>query len=71
MSLHGVEKPITGEAKITRAGSSLTTTAVFGINIKDFGIAVPSYMGITVAEKVHVRVTFPAQVEASHDAGAR
>ena len=55
LSLHGVEKPITGEAKITRAGSSLTTTAVFGINIKDFGIAVPSYMGITVAEKVQVR----------------
>ena len=41
------------------------------INIKDFGIGVPSYMGITVAEKVQVRVGFPARLEASPDAAAR
>src|SRR5262245_61021757 len=71
LSLHGVEKPVKGEAKITRSGSSLTTTAAFEINIKDFGIGVPSYMGITVAEKVQVRVGFPARLEASSDAAAR
>jgi polyisoprenoid-binding protein YceI len=71
LSLHGVEQPVTGEAKIARSGSSLTTTATFEINIKDFGIGVPSYMGITVAEKVQVRVGFPAQLEPSHDAVAR
>lgn len=71
LSLHGVEKPIAGEARISRAGSSVTTTASFEINIRDFGIAVPSYMGITVAEKVQVRVGFPAQLETSPDAAAR
>jgi polyisoprenoid-binding protein YceI len=71
LSLHGVEKPIAGEAKISRAGPSLTTAASFEINIKEFGIGVPSYMGITVAEKVQVRVGFPALLEASGDAVAR
>lgn len=71
LSLHGVERPVAGEAKISRAGSKVTTAAAFEINIKDFGIEVPSYMGITVAEKVQVRVGFPAQLEASPDANPR
>ena len=71
LSLHGVERPVAGEAKISRAGSTVTTAASFEINIKDFGIGVPSYMGITVAEKVQVRVGFPAQLEASPDAAPR
>jgi len=71
LSLHGVERPVAGEAKIARAGAAVTTTASFAINIKDFGISVPSYMGITVAEKVQVRVGFPAVLEAARDAVAR
>ena len=71
LALHGVEKPVGGEAKIARAGPTVTTTASFEISIKDFGIEVPSYMGITVAEKVQVRVGFPARLEASPDAAAR
>lgn len=71
LSLHGVEKPVSGEAKVARTGTSVTTTASFAINIKDYGISLPSYMGITVAEKVQVRVGFPAVLEAAADAGAR
>lgn len=68
LSLHGVEKAVGGEAKVMRAGSSVSTTASFSIDIRDFGIQVPSYMGITVAEKVQVRVGFPAVLETARDA---
>lgn len=71
LSLHGVEKSVTGEAKVARAGRAVTTTATFAIDLHDFGIGVPSYMGITVAEKVQVRVGFPAVLEGGRDANAR
>lgn len=52
LQLHGVTKDISG--KFNRQGNKLK--AMFNINLSDFAIKVPSYQGITVAEKVDIEV---------------
>jgi polyisoprenoid-binding protein YceI len=71
LTLHGVTQRVTGEARIARAGNAVKTVAEFPVDISAFGIEVPSYMGITVAEKVEVKVTFSGGVEAVRDAAPR
>jgi polyisoprenoid-binding protein YceI len=71
LTLHGVTQRVSGEARIGRAGNAVKTVAEFPVDISAFGIEVPSYMGITVAEKVQVKVSFSGGVEASHDAAPR
>jgi polyisoprenoid-binding protein YceI len=71
LTLHGVTQRISGEARVGRAGNAVKTVAEFPIDIGAFGIEVPSYMGITVAEKVQVKVSFSGGVEAAHDAAQR
>jgi hypothetical protein len=60
-----------GDAKVTQAGSRVGTIATFTIVLGDFGIAVPKYLGITVAEKVQVKVSFSALVESTREAARR
>ena len=69
--LHGVEKPVSGLAKVSRRDSQIAVSAQFSINLGDFGVAVPKYMGITVAEKVDVKAAFSAAVERSRDVARR
>ena len=64
LSLHGVERPVSGSARLGRSGERVNVTAEFPLQLGDFGIEVPSYLGITVAEKVQVKTTFSARVEA-------
>lgn len=71
LSLHGVERPVAGEARISRVGTQVTGAATFSINLAEFGIAVPKYLGITVAEKVEVRASFSARVFAAGHVAAR
>jgi len=58
--LHGVEKPVAGKVSLKRTGPTLTGDASFQIKLSDFGIAVPSFMGITVADTVDVTTSFKA-----------
>ena len=69
--LHGVEKPVRGQAKVSRHDSRLTVSAQFSINLGDFGVGVPKYMGITVAEKVDVKAAFSAAVGPFRDVARR
>jgi polyisoprenoid-binding protein YceI len=71
LTLHGATRPVSGEARVARAGNAVKTVAEFAIVLGDYGIAVPSYMGITVAEKVQVKVTWTGALEAVHDAAQR
>jgi polyisoprenoid-binding protein YceI len=71
LRLHGVEKPVSGQAKVSRNDSRLTVSAQFSINLGDFGVAVPKYMGITVAEKVDVKAAFSAAVGPFRDVARR
>ena len=69
--LHGVEKPVSGQAKVSRHEDRISVNAQFSIKLGDFGVDVPKYMGITVAEKVDVKAAFSAAVERSRDVARR
>jgi polyisoprenoid-binding protein YceI len=60
LNLHGVEKEVRGEAELNADGQVVKMTAEVPIKLSDFGIAIPSYKGITVAEKVTIH--FSSQV---------
>lgn len=63
LKLHGVEKSVAGtvDLKATNPGT-LQTNANFSLRLTDFGIDVPKYMGITVADDVQVMVMTSAQL---------
>ncbi len=58
LTIKDVTKPVEGTVKI--AGEQLATEANFNISLKDYPIGVPSYMGVSVADNVNVRVAIPA-----------
>ncbi len=60
VTLHGVEKPISGKAVLNKKDSDLNLSGEFILNFKDFNVNVPAWNGITVAEKVEVK--FETQV---------
>ncbi len=62
LSLHGVSKPIQGTATVKRGGNNLQIESKFAINISDFKIEVPRYMGITVADEVLVEMHAEAPI---------
>lgn len=60
LSLHGVQKPVSGLASIQRAGNQMTIAADFGVKTVDYGISTPSFAGITMAEDVQIAVQLVA-----------
>ena len=70
LDLHGVARPVSGEARIGRDAGGVTVEAGFDVRTTDFGIRTPSYLGITVAEEVKVKVRFTAPVEGAAHADA-
>ena len=54
MELAGAKKAIDGKYSVK--GS--TVTATFSIELNDFKIKTPSFMGVAIADKVHVTVIF-------------
>lgn len=54
LSLHGVENPVTG--KFTYNPKGKLAVAQFTINVSDYKIDVPKYLGVTVSETVDVEV---------------
>lgn len=56
MEIKGVKKPVHGEAVVKRNGSLVQVDAEFPIQISDYPIGVPSYLGVTVAETVKVNI---------------
>lgn len=61
MKLHGVTKDISGTAELEKEGEKIKVTAEFPVLLKDFKIDVPSYKGITVADKVDVKIETQAK----------
>lgn len=62
LSLHGVDQPVTGTAKlmVKDSGHIVVVDAAFPIKLSDFKIDIPRYSGITVAEDVNVKAHFSA-----------
>lgn len=59
LKLNGQEKEVQGTYQ-AKAG---LVQAKFPIKLNDFGIEIPSYLGVTVAENVDVQVELPLQKE--------
>ena len=60
VNIHGQARPVTVHYEAKRDGSSITTRGKFRINLTDFGINVPSYLGVTVKPDIEVSANFRA-----------
>jgi polyisoprenoid-binding protein YceI len=61
LNLHGQTRPITISYRARRAGDTYTVTGLAHINMTVYGIAQPSFLGITVKPDVDVTVSFSAK----------
>ena len=58
LTLHGTTKAVSGAVDIRRVGAGLQVKASFPINLSDFNIREPRYLGVGVQNTVQVQVTF-------------
>ncbi|MGA2451330.1 MAG: YceI family protein [Polyangiaceae bacterium] len=58
MSIHGKSKNVTFHYHASRAGAGIHVTGDTQVNMKDYGINVPAYFGITVKPEVALSVNF-------------
>lgn len=61
MKIHGKTKPVSFKYTAKRSGASYDVSGTVQLNVKDFGIEIPSYMGVTVKPDVDVAVKFTAK----------
>ncbi|WP_295904370.1 YceI family protein [uncultured Bdellovibrio sp.] len=57
LDLHGIKKPVQGEFVVKSSKEGVKMTANFQLKLSDFGIVIPSFAGITVADQVEVNTT--------------
>ena len=60
LTLHGVAKPVTGEAQVEARETRYAVDAKFNIKLSEYGIDIPRYAGITFADNVDINVRFEA-----------
>ena len=60
LELHGVTRPISGRAEVKRSDPGVHIKADFPIDLPDFGIPKPRYLGVGVKDRVTVHVAFAA-----------
>jgi YceI-like domain len=58
MKLHGKTKPTAFHYTVSRDGSHMKVVGTTHVNMGDFGISVPSYLGITVKPDVEITTRF-------------
>jgi polyisoprenoid-binding protein YceI len=58
LTLHGVTKMVTGAVDVRQAGAGLRVKASFPVNLSDYSIRKPRYLGIGVKDTVQVEVAF-------------
>jgi len=59
--LHGTRHAVAGQAEIRRdSGAALRVDATFAVNLADYGIAAPRYLGVGVKDEVQVRTSMTA-----------
>jgi polyisoprenoid-binding protein YceI len=63
--LHGVKKPVAGQAEVRREGSAVRVDAAFPITLADYAIKEPRYLGVGVKDVVQVKVTLTAAPDAA------
>jgi polyisoprenoid-binding protein YceI len=58
MTIHGKSRPVRFTYRVARAGDRSRIAGSVHVEMTDFGIAVPGYLGVTVKPGVDVAVTF-------------
>lgn len=58
MKIHGKERPVRFKYTAKRSGAQMAVSGVVRVNIKEFGIEEPSFMGASVKPDVDVNATF-------------
>jgi polyisoprenoid-binding protein YceI len=65
LALHGLRKPVSGDVRLTPAGGQMKVDAGFPVQLPEFGITEPRYLGVGVRDQVQVRAKFVARTDAS------
>jgi polyisoprenoid-binding protein YceI len=65
LALHGTRKPVSGTVRLTPAAGQVKVDATFPVQLPEFGIPEPRYLGVGVHDQVQVRAKFVAKNEAS------
>lgn len=58
LGLHGQTRPVSVHYDVKAAGAGLSVHGAFRVNMNDFGITVPVYLGVTVKPDVDVSASF-------------
>ena len=58
LTVHGVTKPVTGAVEVHQAGAGRRVKASFPVNLSDYSIREPRYLGVGVKNTVRVEVAF-------------
>lgn len=58
LALHGVTKTVSGPVEVRKANTGLRVKASFPVNLPDYNIAEPRYLGVGVKDTVQVDVAF-------------
>ncbi len=58
LKLHGQEKPVVFNYRAAESGGLYSVDGSLRLNIAEFGISTPSFMGVTVRPDVEVRASF-------------
>ncbi len=60
VTLHGQTRPASFHYSATNEGGNLRVDATLHLNMRDFGVTVPTYLGVTVKPDVDIDVHFTA-----------
>lgn len=63
LTMHGVTRDVHGTFTADYAAAKLSIDANFEVAINDFGITKPSYMGVSVDDKIPVHIVSSAKAE--------
>lgn len=58
LKLHGTSRPIAFHYTATPVAAALNVSGSARININDFGVVIPKYLGVTMNPAVDIRATF-------------
>jgi polyisoprenoid-binding protein YceI len=58
LTIHGVSRPVAFHYKAVRKGNVYDVQADVHINMTDYGIPTPTYLGVTVKPPVDIHVAF-------------
>lgn len=61
MTIHGKSKDVKAKYRIIRTGNRYQVTGNVPLNLKDYDIDVPSYLGVTVQPDIDTSVSFTAE----------